>query len=448
MSKKFKSSYKFSRQKLELFYSVFLLILLPVMLVVNTLVFTSSARGDFDIELRRKAVLANEIFGNTIKDSLDDSEFVQRAIDEIVDTRDDVIDISVSLPLENGKFLVLAAKDESSAGLQFENLQYNIILEHQADRDSVATLLKSEEIGRVWRTATPIFDGNTVVAISSLDLSLSEEDALVAKSLQRSFFIMLATVIATVLLLWNHFKFVEYAQLFRKLKEADQLKSDFLSVATHELKAPMTAIKGYVANVMDGTAGSVSMEAMEQLNVVINQTDRLNALVQDLLNVSRIEQGRIEITMEAVVVADIIKPLVGRYQRQADAKSIKIVYEEPAAGTAVVADKGRFEEIMTNLIDNAVKYSNKGTVTVSHKIDGKALITSVKDSGIGMSSTERERLFQRFYRVKNAKTKEIGGTGLGLWIIKQYVEKMHGQIRVESMENVGTEFIVVLNLPK
>jgi signal transduction histidine kinase len=114
----------------------------------------------------------------------------------------------------------------------------------------------------------------------------------------------------------------------------------------------------------------------------------------------------------------------------------------------VLADPGRVQEIMTNLIDNAVKYTAKGTVTISHRQQGNALVTSVVDTGHGMTAEESSRLFQRFYRVKNDSTQGIPGTGLGLWIIKQYAEKMNGKLTVNSIVDVGTEFAVQLPLVK
>jgi len=474
MSKGYKSSFKFSRKKLELFYSIGLLLIIPIMLGVNTILFTNSARNDFDTELRRKADLANQVFGSVIRESLDRPAEIQTSLESIQSGADDVTDIFVA-SYSDDRLIIIASSDldrigrdvtpdysrddiqdeikkAESAGDQdrvniLENLwQYRLVIQEELP---IAKLVETTDKGRVWTTLTPIFgdEDSEIVAITSMDVSLSEADALVAGSLQKSFYIMVATVIVTVLLLWDHFKFVEYAQLYKKLEEADQLKSDFLSVATHELKAPMSAIKGYVANVMDGTAGIISVEAMEQLNVVIQQTDRLNSLVQDLLNVSRIEQGHVEYKMEPVVAADIINPIISRYRERAENKGITIDYQEPAKGTKVFADAGRYEEIMTNLIDNAIKYSLKGKVTIAHNINSKNLETSVQDTGIGMSAAERDRLFQRFYRVRNEKTKDIGGTGLGLWIIKQYSEGMNGSVSVDSMKDSGTKFTISLKLP-
>lgn len=314
---------------------------------------------------------------------------------------------------------------------------------------SVATLINSSAVssGRVWNIVSPVTDSSSeFVAITSIDVSLDEADAMTSSTFTRSFIVLAVTIVIVVLLLWNHFRFVERARLVSRLKEADQLKSDFLSVATHELKAPTSVIKGYTSNIMDGMFGEVNDKMKENLQEVLNQADRLNGLVKDLLNVSRIEQGRISVEAKPINPDEVIPKIVERYKKSAADKGLEIVYSVPASPLFIFADSGRYEEIMTNLIDNAVKYSLKGTVTISHSEEGDMVKSSVRDTGIGMSAKERDRLFSRFYRVRNDKTKSIGGTGLGLWIIKQYTEKMGGKIYVDSLEGVGTEFTV--ELPK
>jgi signal transduction histidine kinase len=245
-----------------------------------------------------------------------------------------------------------------------------------------------------------------------------------------------------VLLLLNHFKFVQYAMLFRKLKEVDQLKNDFLSVATHELRAPMTVIKGSIENLVDGITGKVDERGKETLTTISAETDRLNGLVTDLLNVSRLEQGRISYKFETIDARDTCARLVEQFTAKAKSKGMEISYEKPETPATISVDSGRLIEIMTNLIDNAIKYSRKGTVVVSHKDDAEHVRISVRDTGIGIAAKDRERLFSRFYRVQTDETHGIPGTGLGLWIIKQYIESMHGTISVDSLEGVGTEFVV------
>jgi signal transduction histidine kinase len=288
----------------------------------------------------------------------------------------------------------------------------------------------------------PLNINNATEALISVSVSLKSADTAMSAIMLRSLFILLITIVVIVLLLLNHFRFVEYAMLFRKLKEVDELKNDFLSVATHELKAPMTVIRGNIDNLIEGLNGTVDERGKQTLTDVMHETERLNGLVNDLLNVSRLEQGRISYEMNLVDERTVVAKIIEQYQPKATSKQLSLVYEKPEEACMISVDEGRLIEIMTNLVDNAVKYSRQGKIVVSHKLTNATVAVSVRDTGIGMSAKDREKLFNRFYRVKNENTKDIAGTGLGLWIIKQYIEHMGGTISVDSLENVGTEFIV------
>jgi two-component system phosphate regulon sensor histidine kinase PhoR len=260
-------------------------------------------------------------------------------------------------------------------------------------------------------------------------------------TLNTSFVVLAIITIVIVLLLLHHFKFVEYAELFRKQKELDQMKDDFISIATHELKAPMTVIKGYLSMALE-TKLAKDPEGM--VKTAFDQTDRLNRLVTDLLDVSRIEQGRTKYNITQVDLPHTIGPMMGTFEVKARDKDLKLAYKPPESLPRVMADPDRVTEIFTNLIDNAIKYSLRGTVVVAHEVTKTGVVTTVTDTGIGMTPEEQTRLFQRFYRAQNSDTKEIAGTGLGLWIIKQYIERMGGTIQVTSERGKGTTFTVAL----
>jgi signal transduction histidine kinase len=190
----------------------------------------------------------------------------------------------------------------------------------------------------------------------------------------------------------------------------------------------------------------LAKEAHDQLQIAFDQTDRLGRLVTDLLDVSRIEQGRTKYNLSSINLPSVIQPMMLNFEIKAKAKVLKLEYQPQADLPAVMSDPDRVSEIFTNLIDNAIKYSRTGTIAITHLVEPAAVTTIVADTGIGMTPDEQGRLFQRFYRARNDDTKEIAGTGLGLWIIKQYIEHMGGTIQVESEKGKGTRFLV--NLPR
>lgn len=434
---------QFSRQRLEFWYSLAVLLIIPLLIALNTLWLTIGLRSNFDAQLRSKANLANEVAGVGLAGQLNNPPAAQKTIDGIAGRRDDIRSL-VLISASGGQTPeVIAASDKKLVGQAAQDQQIAVVL---GTGQAIAREIKSGA-ERLQHVVTPLTDnsGKTVGALSS-NVSSQAADAAIGSLLVRSLVVMAATIAVVILLLGNHFRFVEYAMLFRKLKELDQLKSDFLSVASHELKAPMTIIKGTIENINDGLLGEVSPKAKQSLGTVYEETDRLNNLVNDLLNVSRIEQGRISYKIEPVDISALTGRLVEQNRGRALKKGLQLTHQLPAQPAMVLADKDRVGEIMTNLIDNAIKYSHQGSIAISYKeADGK-LRVSVRDTGIGMNAAEREKLFTRFYRVKNQKTSNISGTGLGLWIIQQYCQAMGGNIYVDSLEGVGSEFTVELPL--
>ena len=435
----FTEKFQLSRERLEFYYSIALLVLIPILIVANTLVMAFAVRSDLDSELRRKAALANSLITESIKSKLNDQSAVQNQVSAWTTSSDELVKVSI-VKLDGqqpGTIIATGGNQDDTAGSS------EILLQTAAaSKKSVAQELQLADGQRIWRVVSPVIENEIVKAVVVSDVSSQRTDGLIGATLMRSLGIVMATVVLIVLLLLNHFRFVQYAMLFRRMKEVDQLKNDFLSVATHELRAPMTVIKGSIENLEDGITGTVDDKGRHVLKVIYGETERLNNLVTDLLNVSRLEQGRITYTFETVDLRETSQNIVDEFTAKAQQKGLTITYQQPPTPELISADKGRIIEVLTNLVDNAVKYSQKGSVIVTHKSTANQVVLSVRDTGIGMAAPDRERLFSRFYRIQNDATKGIPGTGLGLWIIKQYIEAMRGTISVDSMVGVGTEFEV------
>lgn len=440
-----KSKIKPTKQRREYYYSIVVMVLIPVLIVLNTLFLTSQIRTDYNQELRRKADVVNNVLGAAIRENLDDGDKAQQIVDEVLADNSEIIQMSIVVPqtTRSGglvqEFSVLASSEKETIGSSAEGLLLTTTVQ---EGRSVATEQVLGDGTRTWAVATLVQDETGISGIIVTNFGFERVNALVAGILNQSLFILMGVVAVVFLLLLNHFKFVNYSVLFKKLKEVDQLKNDFLSVATHELKSPMAVIKGSLENIQDGVFGQVNDNMKETLDLALMETDRLANLVTDLLNVSRIEQGRVTYKSEAVNLQEILLHLTNQYRNKAQEKGLTLTYDATEKNYIVTADHGRILEIFTNLIDNAIKYSEKGEVTVSHKIEKGIVSTIVRDNGIGMSANERDKLFSRFYRIQNEKTASISGTGLGLWIIKQYIEAMKGKIYVDSLVDVGSSFTV------
>jgi signal transduction histidine kinase len=211
----------------------------------------------------------------------------------------------------------------------------------------------------------------------------------------------------------------------------------------------MAAIKGYLSMIMEGVAGKIDKRALEHVDKAFANVKRLDILVNELLDVSRLEQGRIQFDMQSVDIADVIKQVAEELKVKADEKKLFIKYQElPKPHPKIFADPDRIAQILDNILGNAIKYTFKGGVSIYHEVDKDGLKTMIKDTGIGMSATDRKRLFEKFYRIQNEKTLDIPGTGLGLWITRELVKRQNGEIFADSMENVGSQFTIVFPIIK
>lgn len=437
--------FRLGQQRRELIYSIFLIVLIPACLVITTLWLTSRMKADFAQELRRKANLANEVFGVSVAATLagnspqQASAKLQLLIDQTRTAAPEIEQLGVSTQ-QGAAFHTIASSDASKIDQPDTAIQTQLAW---SKAQAVASLVAAGEGNyQEWLIATPVLGATgQPIAVTSMRVSPRASTELIDTTLKYAF-IMLAIMLTVIVpLLLHHFRFVEYADLFRKQKELDQMKDDFISIATHELKAPMSVIKGYLSMALDE---KIPKSTRDMVQISYDQTDRLNHLVTDLLNVSRLEQGSTKYNLVPVQLADTIGPMMAVFEIKAKDKGLKLHYLPPKDLPAALADPDRVSEIFTNLIDNAIKYSRTGTVSVEHTVADTTLVTIVTDTGIGMTPDEQSRLFQRFYRARNTDTQDIAGTGLGLWIIKQYIEHMNGTIEVQSEKGKGSQFIVTL----
>jgi len=230
-----------------------------------------------------------------------------------------------------------------------------------------------------------------------------------------------------------------------KEKEVEQLKQELISIATHELRTPITGMKGYIDMILGGDTGELNGETKEIITEMSAINQRLADLVDDLLNVGRIEQGRIEIRPEKVDLNEVIKETVKELSIQAEKKKLELTFEE-GENFEIKTDPERIKQVLVNLIGNSIKYTKQGYVKVAVKKEADKISVSVTDSGIGMSKEQMSRLFEKFYRIKTVETRQITGTGLGLWITKKIVEMMGGEIKVTSELGKGSVFTFSLPL--
>ncbi len=241
----------------------------------------------------------------------------------------------------------------------------------------------------------------------------------------------------------------ELAEANKQLIKLDRMKSDFVSAVSHELRTPLTSIKGYAAILSAGRLGDVSTVQAEKLNKINIHSDELIKLVNDLLDIARIESGKIGMSIKYSSLNEIIKSIADLFFPQTDEKNISLQLEMPEEDIMVWMDPSQISRVLINLIGNAMKFTpEQGTITIRLKPGEEFINVEITDSGIGISEADIPRLFDEFYRVDNAINAEKKGTGLGLPLVKKIIEAHKGRIWVTSEVGKGTTFHFTLSIER
>lgn len=237
------------------------------------------------------------------------------------------------------------------------------------------------------------------------------------------------------------------ARTNRRLRELDQAKSDFVSIASHQLRTPLTSVKGFISLILEGSYGSFSEEVGGALNKVYLSNERLIYLVEDLLNVSRIESGKIQFRVEPCIVGSMIRDVADMFAIRAEEKGLRLSVSIAEGGLPVImTDESKVREVLTNLIDNAVKYSDSGTIEICGERQGDRVRISVKDTGIGIDPNDMPYLFQKFSRGRDVGRLHANGTGLGLYVGKSFIAALNGSLLAHS-QGIGLGSTFTIELP-
>jgi signal transduction histidine kinase len=227
-------------------------------------------------------------------------------------------------------------------------------------------------------------------------------------------------------------------------REIDMKNKEFISIATHELRTPMTAIIGYLSLFKEKHDKKLDKDSKKYLEEAYYGTVRLRDLINDMLDVARLEGGKVEFNLAPQNFEKIIDEIIDTQTTIANMSNIKLSYDSSQAAM-VLADEGRLRIVINNLVSNAIKYNRPGGfVKVSHERKDGQLITVVKDNGLGIPAEQKNQIFEKFFRVKNSDRNTITGTGLGMHITKRYVQEMNGKIWFDSTHGQGSTFYVSL----
>lgn len=227
-------------------------------------------------------------------------------------------------------------------------------------------------------------------------------------------------------------------------------KQEFLAVMSHELRTPMTGVKGYLSMILDGDAGPISSDVKEYLAAAYVANDRLIRLVDHLMKVVAVQEGRLKLNISKVNLMENVQVLVNDFQVPAKEKKLILTYETPDKPIFVLADPDRLREVLLNLISNAIKFTKEGSIKISHRIlTDQFAVTDIADSGIGIKKEDQDKIFEIFSKANLSLAGQEKGTGVGLFLARHLAEAQDGKVWLESsIEGKGSTFSAAFPIVK
>lgn len=231
-------------------------------------------------------------------------------------------------------------------------------------------------------------------------------------------------------------------KLEEELRKSEKLKTEFMNIAAHELKSPITPVKGYLELIISDEEASERIKNWAKIS--LRNAERLLLLINDILDIARLESDTMRFNMKQISIANLLKEIVEDVKQSIEDKQLDFIVEIPEDLPSIIGDPDRLSQVFKNLITNAIKFTDRGSITLSAKKNKNNIEIYVRDTGIGIPKGELNNIFKKFYQVDMKEKRIAEGTGLGLYICKEIVEKHNGSIHVESSPGEGSTFIITL----
>jgi signal transduction histidine kinase len=241
----------------------------------------------------------------------------------------------------------------------------------------------------------------------------------------------------------------EQVKTIEQLREVDRLKSEFLTSMSHELRTPLNSIIGFADVLLQGIDGDLNDMALNDIRLIYSSGQHLLALINDILDLAKIEAGKLELVREWIDINEIIKDVVGASSSLVKDKPVEILVDSRADLPPVYVDKLRLSQVLLNLVSNAAKFTHQGSITIKAKLEDQApdkMRIAIVDTGIGIPPDKLETIFDRFRQADSSTTRQYGGTGLGLAISRNLAQMHGGELKVASEVGVGSEFYFTIPL--
>lgn len=424
----------------QIILALITLVVIPALFLWSGQQFLEAGRENQDRIQKNKVGVIHDAFVAMARGTTD-NDLVEREVLSFQELNPDIVSFRFS-ELIDSEIVPFIALDKSYIGVPEATSEFYQSASLQPEESLIFEFYKNG--GRYWDAyrAFDIPDKGTYFIHTGHSLVVTDN---IIKSNERKAYAALAIVYVVLLLItyWQ-IRNVDYRHLFSEAKKANETKDLFTNMIAHELRAPLTAIRGYSSMLLE--SNDVSKSGIKHVESIKLSSERLLSIVNDLLDVARIQSGKMAVELKEADVPSVVNSVLEELRVSASEKNISLNATGCEVGSKAYIDEKRLHQALTNLVSNSIKYTNKGNIEVELTETATVVELRIKDTGMGISAEEQKKLFAPFYRVETNDVSTITGTGLGMWITKQLLEHMHAKIAVESIKGVGTH--IVLTLPK
>ncbi len=436
----FEHALRYVKDHPQLVFVLMLILVIPFLFLYSGQQFLEAGRANQDRLQKDRIGLLHDSFISILYASDFSTTTMQREIERIVELNPDVIGFTIAA-LESGTLTTAASLDVATVG---KEEVYNDFYKSAAVRTDESLIFETTTgDGRLWLAYRAVEPVPGTFYFLFTQTSLASIDAAFAARERSALFSLVYVYVFLLGLAYWHIRMTDYRYLYLSAKKAGEMKDLFTNMIAHELRAPLTAMRGYASMIQEAEATPAVHEYADRVK---DSSERLLAIVNDLLDVARIQSGKLAVTAEPVDVSVVVSAVVDELRVSASEKQLGLSAIAVDVPHTIVGDHKRLHQALTNLVSNAIKYTPNGTIELSVEEKYNKVEVRVKDTGTGISFEDQQKLFAPFFRVSSDDVSKITGSGLGMWITKQLIELMGGTIAVESIKGVGTHLVV--QLPK
>lgn len=428
---------RMAHQRSQLFTIIVILVSFPLLFTYVQQTYTTVANNQIETALKQTVSSDHDVFALLIA-TASATDVLSSALTRYVEENDFVQSMLI-VKEDTDTLVIVAAHRTDLVGTTISDTSwYESAIAHRGETVIYPFLRNSDRIWRTYRVEVIAGERwylHTEMSLAKIDNQVQILQTQALGALGLSFLILFGLV-------WWVWRQHDYKLLYQKGKDVLQSQFEFNNVMVHELRAPLTAINGYVSLLSeDHTLSNQQRQYVDRVNL---SSKRLLRLVNDFLEVARIQSGTLKVNFESKAINTLLENVVTEMRTTIGTKSISLTTALPSSPLVIATDQVRLQQILTNLVSNAIKYTEAGTITLTAKSEGAGIEIRIEDTGHGISAEDQVKLFTPFTRVGTADAGTEVGSGLGLWITKQLVELLKGRISLESIEGVGTHVIIFL----